>query len=355
MENNNNTPQNTNTNKQNQIKRTTVKDKYNKVVNDFISKLENNDIEPWTKSWNMTTSLPRNFESGNTYSGMNIMTLLNRGFTDSRFLTMNQIKNLGGMVKKAERSTPIFFMKPLEKEVEDENTGETRVEKYFILQSYNVFNISQTEGISYKKEFKNEMSSSHIQEFIDSCNIPLFRGTPAYSPNDDCIFMPHSHEFENNNEYYSTYFHELSHSTGHKLRLDRFEKHTVYGDERYAFEELIAELGSAFISLELGIKPDSKKQASYLKSWIQALKERPNILYSAASHASKSTNFLMNNYNNLKQQNNQVENINNNISNNPAKKKSFTPKMGVLENLCQSDKIISRIDKNERRIRNKYI
>ena len=330
MENTNNTPQNTNNfnqNKSNKIIRTTVKEKYQQVVDDFISKLENNDIEPWTKSWNMTTSLPRNFETNNTYSGMNIMTLLNRGFTDSRFLTMNQIRNLNGKVKKGEKSTPIFFMKPMEKEIEDETNGEIKIEKYFILQSYNVFNITQTEGIKYDPEVKSSNPKNNIQEFIDSCNIPLYRGTPAYSPNDDAIFMPHSHEFDNDNEYYSTYFHELSHSTGHKSRLDRFEKHTVYGDERYAFEELIAELGSSFISLEMGIKPNSKKQASYLKSWIQALKERPNILYSAASHASKSANYLMNNYNNLKQQNNQVENINNNMSNNPTKKKSFTPKV----------------------------
>lgn len=276
----------------------------------------------------MTTSLPKNFESGNNYSGMNIMTLLNRGFTDSRFLTMNQVNSLGGMVKKGEKSTPIFFMKPLEKEVEDETTGEIKVEKYFILQSYNVFNITQTEGIDYQPEVKSSNPENNIQKFIDSCNIPLFRGTPAYSPNDDCIFMPHSHEFDNDNEYYSTYFHELSHSTGHKSRLDRFEKHTVYGDERYAFEELIAELGSAFISLEMGIKPNSKKQASYLKSWITALKERPNILYSAASHASKATNFLMNEYNmKMKNKNNQVENMNNKISNNSTKKKSFTPRI----------------------------
>ena len=235
MENRINALQNTNnTNKQNQIKRTSVKEKYQQVVDDFISKLEKNNTEPWTKSWNMTTSLPRNFESNNTYSGMNIMTLLNRGFTDSRFLTMNQIKNLGGMVKKGEKSTPIFFMKPMEKEVEDEN-GEIKVEKYFIMQSYNVFNITQTQNINYEPEVKSSNPKNNIQEFIDSCNIPLFRGTPAYSPTDDCIFMPHSHEFDNNNEYYSTYFHELSHSTGHKSRLNRFEKHSVYGDERYAF------------------------------------------------------------------------------------------------------------------------
>ena len=89
-------------------------------------------------------------------------------------------------------------MKPMEKEVEDEN-GEKKIERYFIMQSYNVFNITQTEGIKYEKEFKNEMSSSHIQEFIDSFNIPTFRGEPAYSPTNDSIFMPHFHEFDSDN------------------------------------------------------------------------------------------------------------------------------------------------------------
>ncbi len=337
MENTNNNPQ-TNTNANNQIKRTTVKEKYNQVVENFISKLENNDTEPWTKSWVMNVSLPRNFESNNMYSGMNILTLLDRGFTDSRFLTMNQVNNLGGKVIKGEKSTPIFFMKPIQKEVEDEITGEKKIEKYFIMQSYNVFNITQTQGIKYEPEIKNNIPNSNIQHFIDSFNVNTYRGEPAYSPSDDCIFMPHYHDFESENEFYSTYMHELTHYTGHSTRLDRFEKHTVFGDERYAFEELIAELGSAFLSLEHGIKPNSKKQASYLSSWITALKERPNILYSAASHATKSTNYLMNNYY-LKEQiknqhNNNLQNPqtmqNNQIVDNVIQKpkKNFSPKVG---------------------------
>jgi len=219
---------------------------------------------------------------------------MGQGYKDSRWLTFNQIKKLGGSVKKGSKSTPIFFMKPVEQQVENEDTGELEVKKSFFMQNYNVFNIEQTDGIAYEPEIKNNHTNKldTPQQFIDSINIPLYRGEPAYSPTDDCIFMPHSNEFDSSDEFYSTYFHELSHSTGHKSRLDRFEKHTVYGDEKYAFEELIAELGSVFLSIENNIKPDSKKQTAYLKSWITALKERPNILYSASSHASKSTNFL---------------------------------------------------------------
>lgn len=283
---NENTPQKT--------KKITPRDKYNKVVEDFIEKLENNDTEPWTKSWSLSSTLPRNFETGNSYQGMNILTLLDRNFTDSRFLTFNQVKKLNGSIIKGEKSSPIFFMKPVEKQVENEN-GEIETEKYFLMQSYNVFNITQTQGIEYEPEVIAVNMNKNVQDFIDSFNIELYRGEPAYSPQNDCIFMPHSHDFDNSDEFYSTYFHELTHATGHPSRLNR-EMKGSFGDERYAMEELIAELGSVFLSLENGIKPNSKKQASYLKSWINALKEKPQILYSAASHATKSTNYLLDTY-----------------------------------------------------------
>lgn len=335
MENKSNTPTNTS----NFNKKITARDKYNTVVENFIKKLENNDTVPWTKSWNMITTLPKNFETKNQYQGMNILTLLDKGYKDSRWLTFNQVKKLGGKVKEAQKSTPIFFMKPVEKTIKNEKSGKEEIEKYFLMQSYNVFNIEQTEGIEYEKEIISSTNQdATIEEFIKNIAIQEFRGEPAYSPKDDAIFMPHSHEFENSNEFYSTYFHELSHSTGHQTRLDRFEKYTVYGDERYAFEELIAELGSAFLGMEFGLKPNSKKQASYLSSWITALKEKPNILYSAASSASKSTNYLMD-LHNLKQQlkgqyNPQRLDINLNLNqNNNSKKvvsntsaKTFAPK-----------------------------
>lgn len=270
----------------------TARDKYNTIVEDFIHKLEHNDIEPWTKSWSMASQLPKNFETGNSYNGMNILTLLDRGFSDSRWMTFNQIKKLGGSVKKGSKSTPIFFMKPVEKTTLNEATSEKETDRYFLMQSYNVFNIQQTENIQYEPEVKQSINNNPISNYIQTIEIEEYRGHPAYSSNDDCIFMPQISEFENEDEYYSTYFHELTHATGHRSRLDRFEKNTLYGDESYAFEELIAELGSAFLSMEHGIEPNSKKQADYLDHWIKALKERPQILYSAASQATKGVNFL---------------------------------------------------------------
>jgi antirestriction protein ArdC len=288
-------------------KKITPREKYNQVVENFISKLENNDIEPWTKSWNMSSALPKNFETGNRYQGMNILTLMERGFSDSRFLTFNQIKKLKGSVKQGEKSSPIFFMKPIEQQERNQENGEIETKKYFMMKSYNVFNIEQTEGISYEPEVpqNNNNTIPAIKSFIENIGIEEYRGAPAYSPKDDCIFMPELGMFENESEFYATYFHELTHATGHEKRLDRFEKNTTYGNENYAYEELIAELGSAFLSLEHGIAPNSKKQAAYLKSWITALKEKPQILYSAASKATQSTTYLLDTHemqNNLKLQ-----------------------------------------------------
>ncbi len=282
MENKTNTPH----------KKITARDKYNTIVEDFIHKLESNDIEPWTKSWSMSLKLPQNFETGNAYRGMNILTLLDRGYNDSRWLTFNQIKKLGGSVKKGSKSAPIFFMKPVEKTTLNEATGEEENNRYFLMQTYNVFNIEQTENIKYEPEVKPSYENNAVSDYIQTIGIEEYRGSPAYSPKDDVIFFPQISEFESESEYYSTYFHELTHATGHRSRLDRFEKNTVFGDESYAFEELIAELGSAFLSMEYGIEPNSRKQADYLAHWIKALKERPQILYSAASQATKGVNCL---------------------------------------------------------------
>ncbi len=276
-------------------KKITARDKYNEIVEDFIHKLENNDTEPWTKSWAMSSSLPKNFETGNSYRGMNILTLMGQNFKDSRWMTFNQIKKLGGTVKKGSKSTPIFFMKPIDKTEINGKTGEEESNRYFLMQAYNVFNMEQTENIEYEpertKSSSNEKNDS-VSDYIETIGIDKFRGAPAYSAEHDVVFMPQIDEFESEDEYYSTYFHELTHATGHKTRIDRFEKNTSFGDSKYAFEELIAELGSSFLSMEHGIAPNSKKKADYLSSWITALKKKPQILYSAASHATRAMNCL---------------------------------------------------------------
>jgi len=272
----------------------TTKDKFNNIVATFINDLESG-VEPWKKSWS-EKGLPKNFLSDNHYNGINLLTLMSSEFKDNRYLTFNQVKQLGGTIKKGEKSKPIFFLKPMEKESLDDS-GEKVIEKYFIMQSYQVFNIEQTNDIKYEKTFnknKNEVIEN-IEEFIDSIEIPIYSGSPAYSVDNDCIFMPNINDFNDSSNYYSTYFHELSHSTGHPSRLNR-NMDGRFGSKEYAYEELIAELSSSFLCGEFGLDMKTTQHKEYLNSWINVLKEKPMILFQVASSASKSVKYLKENY-----------------------------------------------------------
>jgi len=272
----------------------TTKDKFNEIVITFINDLENG-VEPWKKSWS-EKGLPKNFLSNNHYNGINLLTLISSEFKDNRYLTFNQVKQLGGTIKKGEKSKPIFFLKPIEKERVDDD-GQKTIEKYFIMQSYQVFNIEQTNDINYEKTYdrnKNEVIEN-VQEFINSIDIPTYIGSPAYSVDNDCIFMPNINDFNDSTNYYSTYFHELSHSTGHPSRLNR-DLTGRFGTKEYAYEELIAELSSSFLCGEFGVDMQTTKHKEYLNSWINVLKEKPIILFQVASAASKSVRFLKENF-----------------------------------------------------------
>ncbi|WP_108062233.1 ArdC family protein [Poseidonibacter lekithochrous] len=279
-------------NTQNKKQYPTTQDKFNKIVENFISELENG-VEPWKKSWS-SKQLPKNFISDNNYNGINILTLMDTDFKDNRFLTFNQIKQLGGSINKGEKSKPIFFLKSVEKETVDEEGNKT-TEKYFIMQSYQVFNIEQTSSIKYEKTYlkSKNYAIELAQEFIDNMNIPVYAGEPSYSIEYDSIFMPTINEFKDSYNYYSTYFHELSHSTGHSSRMNR-PMDTRFGSKEYAKEELIAELSSSFLCGEFGVDMKTTQHSQYLNSWIETLKEKPMVLFQVASAAAKSANYLKN-------------------------------------------------------------
>lgn len=295
-----------------QYPKVTTQQRFNEIVKNFVEQLENG-VEPWKKSWS-SKQLPKNFISDNHYNGINILTLMDTDFKDNRFLTFNQVKQLGGSINKGKKSKPIFFLKPNEKEVVDEDGNKT-TEKYFIMQSYQVFNIEQTSGINYEKTYpknKNEVIQS-AQEFIDNINIPVYPGEPAYSVDYDSIFMPNINEFKDSFNYYSTYFHELSHATGHSSRMNR-PMNAKFGSKEYAQEELIAELSSSFLCGEFGVDMKTTQHSQYLNHWIEVLKEKPMTLFSAASAAGKAATYLKN----VHETKQEIKNQNNH--------KSFSPK-----------------------------
>jgi antirestriction protein ArdC len=222
MEENNNINQNTQTKKPN-----SAREKYTQLVEKFIADLEKG-VEPWKKSWNLENGLPTSALTNGQYSGVNLISLLSENkFKSNKWITAKQVDSLKGTIKEEEldNSKDIFFLKNMTKlvEKEDKETGEKKEveEKYKILRIYKVYNTEQVEGINFQEEEPNPKNEKikEIEEFIKSFNLVMYRGNPAYSAKDDCLFMPDISEFKDTENYFSTLFHELSHWSGNAKRL----------------------------------------------------------------------------------------------------------------------------------------
>lgn len=320
-----------NTQEKTQYKKSYAREKYDKLVQDFVKQLEESHaIGSWKKSW--SRPIPKSAISQNEYSGINIISLMNSEFESNFWLTKNQINSLGGSIKNEheEKSRDIFFLKDVLKkeEVTNKETGEVeeKDKKYTVLKSYEVFNSDSVDGINFN--FENEQKNQNqkveeIEKFVKNLNIDMQIGEPAYSPSNDTIFMRNLEDFKSSEDYYNTLFHEITHASGNKKRLNRQEKlWSKYDDKTaYACEEIVAELGSCFLSSKFGIDMTETKNVEYLKHFIEIIKEKPYILFSMASHSSKSSAYLIN----LAKRNEQAQNKKNEKSN--SKSKMITPKV----------------------------
>ena len=276
-------------------------DQLNQTVERLIEKIEQCGAK-WITPFN--SSFPQNYKTNTSYNGLNIMNLWmeaeERGYRTNYWLTFNQVKELKGQVKKGERSTPIFFFKPIKKLVEDEETGEREEKTIPILKMYYVFNIEQTTLEVPAQEVKSERREE-IDQLIRNYGIQIKKSNNRayYMPASDYIGMPTQEDFLTPELYYATFFHELAHSTGHTSRLNRdFSGNTMGGQKAlkaYAKEELIAETTRAFLQVHFGLNTtDMEEQnAAYLKGWLKPLKEDPKMLWKIFSDASKAFNFLI--------------------------------------------------------------
>ena len=251
-------------------------DLYQTVTDSIIAALESG-VKPWVCPWvrnGAAAGLPANFSTGTAYSGINIMLLW-----------------CSGQVRKGEHGTTAIFYKTLEKEDED---GE--IEKIPMLKAFTVFNVEQIDGLSIESvpqpvagfdplpqaEALMTRSGAKITE----------QGVKAfYRPATDEIVLPERFRFADAANFYATGLHELVHWTGAASRLNR-EKGNKFGSEAYAFEELIAELGSAFLMADLGITGEVQHE-SYIASWLKALKGDKRYIFKAAAAASKAHRWLM--------------------------------------------------------------
>ena len=283
---------------------------YDEVTEKIIRELEAGRI-PWAQPWaargeaaTIAAGLPKNAQTGRTYSGINILLLwgaaIENDFADQVWLTFRQAKALGGSVMKGERGAMVvyadkFIPKEERKRVETEGGDASFVP---FLKRYTVFNAAQCEGLP-------EELTTGAKPLPECETIPraenLIKATGAdfriggdkafYVPSQDFIRVPPQLAFFEQINYYRTCFHELGHWTGHASRLNR-EFKGRYGSQPYAREELVAELASAFVCASLSIAP-TVRHADYLGAWLEVLEEDNRAIFNAASLASKAADFIL--------------------------------------------------------------
>lgn len=299
-------------------------DIYAEITNRIISELENGKI-PWHKPWVSVNSLAVSHVTGKPYSLLNQLML-----RPGEYITYNQVQKEGGKVKKGEKASVVVFWKfvyadPQKKEETDESKPKNKKRKSKkempeekkeeqilvrkrvpILRYYNVFHIDQCEGIKPKLKpvempngaEANEMADGIMNEYIDREKIKLCyeEGNDAYyNPVADVIVLPRKAQFNNTAEFYGTAFHEMTHSTGHKSRLNRIEKKAAFGNEEYSKEELVAEIGSSALVHHCGMEtPDSfRNSAAYIQSWLRVLRDDKRFVVSAAGKAERAVKFIL--------------------------------------------------------------
>lgn len=274
-------------------------DIYALVTSRIIEHLEKGVI-PWRQPW-FESGVPRNLVSDKPYRGVNVLLLASLGYEQNYFLTFRQVQELGGKVRKGEKSHEVIFWNW--KEVENKETG--KKEKIPILRYYRVFNISQCEGIS-KEKLPEKFERKHdpvqpCEEIIAAMpNKPPIRHEEHeayYHPAMDYVNMPKPESFISAEAYYGALFHELVHSTGHASRLNRKEivERTGFGSARYSAEELTAEIGASFLKSQAGIPIEElENSTAYIKHWLEQLKNDKRFIVYASAQAQKAADYIMN-------------------------------------------------------------
>ena len=280
-----------------------AKSVYEMVTERIINQLEKGII-PWRKPWTGIKGGAYNRISKKSYSLLNQMLLKHEG----EYATYNQWESLGGHVRKGEKSEIVVFWKiqPIE-ETKEDGTKETK--QVPILRYFNVFHISQVEGVEplTKDDLKSiepiEKAESVLHDYWsrEGIEVKHIGGDEAYySPSRDLIRLPLLDQFTDANEYYSTAFHESVHSTMKESRCNRAEdrkgKLVAFGSNDYSKEELIAEIGSASLMNIIGIETGKTFQNStaYIQSWLSVLRNDVKFIVSASSKAEKAVNYILN-------------------------------------------------------------
>ncbi len=286
-------------------------DIYAKVTDQIISLLEKGTA-PWRSPYLVTNGLPRNFSSGNYYQGINVFLLGCLNFPSPWFLTFLQAKELGGHVKKGETGHLVIKCGSYQKETENSLPGGDATETRRFLKGYTVFNACQIEGIEFPEAKHPERTTTEIIESVEAIvrnmpNPPVIhegrKGFPCYLKSSDTVEMPTRSSFRSDPEFFQCVYHELCHASGHLSRLARRtlvdnQGISATGEARkvYSEEELVAEMGAAYLSAITGIVTDGHdNSAAYLQGWLSVLKvsDHKTWIVRAASEAQKAAAYIL--------------------------------------------------------------
>jgi antirestriction protein ArdC len=272
---------------------------YQEITDQIISEMEKG-AAPWVKPWKSDYSTEKNIVSKQEYNGINrlILGMMThfKGYQSPFYGSFKQWQDLGGNVKKGEKGTKIVFYKPISKETIN-SQGESEKSAYACLKTYFVFNADQVEGIEFEKpaispRVYNPQPALDERILKTGANIKHGGGAAFFSPTGDFIGMPDRDTFDNDASYYATILHELTHWAGAKNRLDR-DMAGKFGSPKYAFEELVAELGAAFLCQDYQIQGELR-HAGYIQNWLTCLKENNQAIFKAAALAQKAADYINN-------------------------------------------------------------
>jgi len=292
------------------MQRTDKQDIYTRITNQIVSHLEKG-VKPWVRPWNaehaagrITRPLRHN---GKPYSGINVLSLwasaMAQNFAAPVWMTFKQASELDAHIRKGERGSLVVYADSIKRKETDEKTGDEIDWEIPFLKGYTVFNVEQIEGLPEVYYAKAEPTLDpvtrieHAEKFFAALGATIRHGgnRAFYSNAADVIQMPPFESFQGANSYYVTLAHECTHWTGSKTRLDRDFGGHRFGSEGYAVEELVAELGAAFLcaDLELALEP-REDHASYIATWLKVLATDNRAVFAAAAHAQRAAEFINN-------------------------------------------------------------
>lgn len=288
-------------------------DVYDAVTSKIMAALEAGTV-PWHRPWDPSVGVPIKLSDGTPYRGINVLLLgleaQLKGYTSPYWGTYRKITELGGQVRKGEKSTLVTLWRPIKTEKLNPATGQSEAHSFLLLRHFSVFNADQAdaaEGKTFRLPTAAErptfapigeaerIFAGYFERDGSPALVTGIDGAAWYSPSRDVVSLPSRDAFESGEAFYSTAFHEATHSTGHKDRLARegvLEGHP-FGSGMYAKEELVAEMGAALLCGHAGIETQVEASAAYIASWLKALANDHKLVIGAAGKAQKAVDHVL--------------------------------------------------------------